>query len=170
MSTTDLRPAALRRIRVMRRNGIVSPVRAFSAARKANLPLPIACAFLEQESAGGQNVFGHDDTIFAGAGKVTRRKYHRYKRLRDALLPDGGRRMQGVGPMQLTWYEFQDRADERGGCHRPTRNMGVGFDLVRAYLDDSDGNLVDAGEKFNGARSYGHEVKAKAERWRQRLP
>ncbi|HYJ68104.1 MAG TPA: hypothetical protein VEX15_10640 [Nocardioidaceae bacterium] len=170
MSAADLLPVALRRIRVMRSNGIVSPVRAFRAARRATLPLPIACAFLEQESSGGQNVFGHDDTIFVGAGKVTRRKYRRYKEQRDALLPDGERRMQGVGPMQLTWYTLQDDADERGGCHKPTKNMAVGFELVRVYLDNADDNIVDAGEEYNGARSYGHEVKEKVERWRQRLP
>jgi len=101
MKTSDLEPAALRRIRVMRNNGIVSPVRTFLVARQEKLPLPIACAFLEQESSGGQNVFGHDPTIFVGAGKVTRDKYRRYKQQRDANLPNGDRRMQGVGPMQL---------------------------------------------------------------------
>lgn len=78
--------------------------------------------------------------------------------------------MQGVGPMQLTWYEFQDDADERGGCWRPTKNMRVGFELVKDYLDESDGDVVDAGKRYNGEQSYGHEVKAKAELWRQRLP
>lgn len=170
MKTSDLEPAALRRIRVMRNNGIVSPVRTFLVARQEKLPLPIACAFLEQESSGGQNVFGHDPTIFVGAGKVTRDKYRRYKQQRDAHLPDGERRMQGVGPMQLTWYEFQDDADKRGGCWRPAKNMAVGFGLIRDYLDEFDGNVVDAGEKYNGNRSYGHEVRDKVEKWRERLP
>lgn len=164
-------PAASKRIRAMRRHGIVSPVRTFLIARREKLPLPIACAFLEQESSGGKNIFGHDDnTIFAGAGKVTKRKYLRYKEQRDALLPNGPRRMQGVGPMQLTWFEFQDGADEIGGCWKPTKNMTFGFSLIRDYLDDFNGSIVDAGEKYNGSRDYGHEVKDKVEVWRQRLP
>jgi hypothetical protein len=169
MNISDF-PAASRRILAMRRHGIVSPVRTFLIARQENLPLPIACAFLEQESSGGQNVFGHDPTIFVGAGKVTKSKYLRYKRQRDAQLPDGERRMQGVGPMQLTWFEFQDDADKIGGCHKPAKNMTVGFGLVRDYLTESNGSIVDAGEKYNGSRDYGEEVKVKAERWRERLP
>ena len=43
------------------------------------------------------------------------RKYQEYKRRRPR---DG---MQGVGPAQLTWFEFQDQADALGGCYPETR-------------------------------------------------
>ena len=50
---------------------------------------------LQKESGGGSNVFGHDPTIFVGAGTVTRAKYLEYKRQRVA---SGNTLMQGVGP------------------------------------------------------------------------
>jgi hypothetical protein len=117
----------------MRKNGIVNPRLALQAARKAKLPIAVACAFLEQESSGGQNIFGHDrNTIFAGAGPVTEAKYREYKKQRG---PKGKGGMQGVGPMQLTFFSLQDRADELGGCWKPLHNMTVGFqhaaDLIR---------------------------------------
>jgi hypothetical protein len=116
----------------MRENGIVNPRLTLQAARKAHLPIAVACAFLEQESSKGQNVFGHDPTIFAGAGAVTEAKYREYKKQRG---PDGKGGMQGVGPMQLTFFTFQDAADDLGGCWKPLHNMTVGFqhaaDLIR---------------------------------------
>jgi hypothetical protein len=98
----------------MRKNGIVNPRLTLQAARKAKLPIAVACAFLEQESSGGQNIFGHDrNTIFAGAGAVTEAKYREYKKQRG---PEGKGGMQGVGPMQLTFFSLQDRADELVGA------------------------------------------------------
>ena len=39
---------------------------------------------LIKESGGGKNVFGHDPTIFVGAGTVTKAKYLEYKKRRVA--------------------------------------------------------------------------------------
>ncbi len=129
-----LSAADARRVATMKRSGIVMPLRTLLAARKAKLPLSLACALLMQESGGGHNVFGHDPTIFAGAGEVTKEKYLAYRRQR------GTTRMQGVGPVQLTWWELQDEADRRGGCWKPEINMLVGFErlagLVRHGLRD----------------------------------
>lgn len=115
----------------MRKNGIVNPLWTLLEARKARLPIPAACAFLEQESSKGQNVFGHDPTIFVGAGPVTEEKYQAYKKQRG---PEGKGGMQGVGPMQLTWYSFQDEADKLGGCWKPRHNMAVGFQHAAALI------------------------------------
>ena len=62
--------------------------------RRTGLRLAMACALLEKESSGGRNVFGHDPSIFAGAGEVTRDRYAAYKRARDAgcHAADAGRR------------------------------------------------------------------------------
>lgn len=118
------------RIALARRNGIKIPWRALRASRKMGVPFWVTCAFLMQESGGGANVFGHDPTQFAGAGRVTKAKYLRYKALRKT-----GRGMQGVGPMQLTWYGFQDRADELGGCWRPYPNLLAALEHIRGLWD-----------------------------------
>ena len=98
----------------LRAGGIVDPDTTVAEAQRAGLPLKLACAMLEKESAGGHNVFGHDPhTIFAGAGEVTEAKYREYKRKRVA---SGNKLMQGVGPCQLTWWSLQDAADAAGGC------------------------------------------------------
>jgi uncharacterized protein YcbK (DUF882 family) len=144
--------------------GIVSPRTAIAEAKRAGLRIELACALLEQESAGGQNVFGHDPSIFRGAGQVTRAKYAEYKRRRVA---SGNRAMQGVGPCQLTWWEFQDAADAQGGCWRPEINMRVGFrhlaGLIKRY-GESDG-----ARRYNGsgaaATAYSRELLSKARRW-----
>lgn len=125
-------PADLGRIRRMRKHGIVNPILTLRAAREAKLPLALACAFLQQESGGGRNVFGHDKTIFIGAGQVTKEKYLAYKKARKLT---GNRKMQGVGPMQLTWWTLQDEADLNGGCWRPYVNMLVGFRKAKALIE-----------------------------------
>ncbi len=154
-------------INAMRDHGIVFPTRTLKAARAADLGLAIACAILDQESDGGYNVFGHDPTIYQGAGWVTRDKYLAYKRERDRL---SYRRMQGVGPTQLTWWEFQDRADALGGCWRPYINMLVGFRLVKAYVRAYGERVAFA--RYNGSGPYdpyAESVLARVKTWRSRL-
>lgn len=149
----------------MRRQGIVNPIWTLRAARNAKLPIDLACAFLEQESDGGHNIFGHDRTIFMGAGKVTRQKYLAYKSAR------GHTRMQGVGPMQLTWWATQDEADALGGCDKPLYNMTVGF----KHAADNIRRLgLHAGiAAYNGsgqdAQRYADSVLLAKEKWKKRL-
>src|ERR687895_578180 len=132
----------------LRDGGIVSPETAIAEATRARLRLPLACALLEKESSGGHNVFGHDPTIFVGAGKVTR---ERYKEYRSRRVASGNRLMQGVGPCQLTWWEFQDAADREGGCWRPEVNMRVGFrHLVALISQHGEGPR---GRRYNGSGS-----------------
>ena len=119
-------------IQRLQAGGIKEPETAIAEARNAGLELAYACALLEKESGGGANVFGHDRDrngryIFPardGAVPVTEELYRQYKRRRGAR-GEGG--MQGVGPTQLTWWEFQDEADREGGCWKPAVNMRVGF-------------------------------------------
>jgi hypothetical protein len=139
-ATTGLSPKDLALVPKLRKAGILMPVRCILAARKAGVPVSLAGAILLQESGGGANVFGHDPTIFTGAGEVTREKYAAYKQQR------GTARMQGVGPCQLTWWELQDEADRRGGCWRPLVNMQVAF----AHL----ASLVAAHGLHDGVRAY----------------
>ena len=150
----------------LRAAGIVAPRTAVREAKRAGLPLELACALLEKESSGGRNVFGHDPTIFIGAGKVTRDKYADYKRRRIA---SGNKLMQGVGPCQLTWWELQDAADAAGGCWHPEVNMRVGFRHL-ATLVDRYGRSEGA-RRYNGsgpaAEAYSRDLLAKARHWEE---
>lgn len=143
------------------KNGINNPYMALRAAQAAGLPFSVMCAVLEKESNGGDNVFGHDPTIFVGAGKVTKSKYLEYKKQRQA-----GKGMQGVGPMQLTWWEFQDRADARGGCWKPYINMQVGAEILVAYWNQY-GNWEKVGTKWNGSSVYGKDFAAQVDKWKK---
>jgi len=155
----------LQKILKARANGIKIPYRAMLASEKTGLPFPALCAVLEKESAGGMNVFGHDPTIYAGAGTVTKEKYLAYKARRG---PQGRGGMQGVGPMQLTWYSYQDQADAIGGCWKPLPNMIVGARLLKSYWDASH-NWVTVGTRYNGAVSYGQDLAAKVRKWENLL-
>jgi peptidoglycan hydrolase-like protein with peptidoglycan-binding domain len=152
----------------LRAGGILAPRMVIQEAKRAGLRLDYACAMLQKESGGGKNVFGHDPTIFVGAGTVTKAKYLDYKRKRVA---SGNDQMQGVGPTQLTYWTLQDRADAQGGCWKPRINMRVGFkhlaDHIRNY-GESDG-----ARRYNGsgdaAVAYSKDLLAKAAKWREVL-
>ena len=149
----------------LRAGGILNPRMVVAEAKRAGLRLDYACAMLQKESGGGRNVFGHDPTIFVGAGTVTRAKYMEYKRQRVA---SGNDLMQGVGPTQLTYWTLQDRADAQGGCWKPRINMRVGFkhlaDHIRAHGE------ADGARRYNGsgaaAVAYSKDLLAKAAQWR----
>lgn len=151
-------------VKVGEANGIVQPRSVIVQAHRAGIDdIALAFAVLEQETGGGHNVFGHDPTIFAGAGAVTEAKYKAYLRARGSTGRGG---MQGVGPMQLTWYSYQDKADELGGCWRPHANLYVGFSLLRDIIAAGGMRSV---WKYNGALSYGVSVLAKRLVWKRRI-
>ena len=133
-------------------------------AQRAGIPISLGYALIETES-GFRNVFGHDPTIFVGAGEVTKDKYLAYKRQR------GTRHMQGVGPAQLTWWATQDAADRLGGCWRPKYNIRVAFktlaDNIHTY-----GKVVGI-ERYNGtgpaAVRYSQIVRGRADKWHRIL-
>ena len=168
----SLSPQDLRRVQLMKKNGIRIPLRALIAARKAKLPLAYACALLMKESDGGDNVYGHDrdghgNIIFHGQkGRVavTKQNYLEYKRKRGAKGKGG---MQGVGPTQLTWYEFQDDADERGGCWDPAVNMLIGFELLAGHIRRF--GLREGFRHYNGegpaAEAYADDAVKRVKKW-----
>jgi hypothetical protein len=152
----------------LRAGGIVAPKITIAEARNAGLRLPLACALLEKESSGGHNVFGQDPTIFVKAGKVTRARYAAYKRRRVAST---NKLMQGVGPCQLTWWEFQDEADREGGCWRPEINIRVGFRHLAAHIRAH--GEADGARRYNGsgkaAIAYSEDLLKRARAWEARL-
>lgn len=163
-AATAITPATALRLR---RAGIKIPYRAATAAKRAGVPLWLACSVLVQETGGGTNEWGHDPTIFVGGydarnGKhwgptVTRAAYAEYKRQRG---PDGRGGMQGCGVVQLTWYSTQDAADAIGGCWDPLCSMVVGFASLAANV--SRHGLFDGIALYNGsgpaAQKYAQQV------------
>jgi hypothetical protein len=153
----------------LKRHGVVIPLVCIGEARRVGLELAVAAAMLMQETGGGRNLFGHDPTVAAGWGTVTRPKYAAYKRLRDAR--GHGTRCQGVGPTQLTSVGYQDRADAAGGCWRPGPNCRVGFGAL-ASLIRSHG-VWGGCHRYNGsgpwAVRYANTMTASIRTWRYYL-
>jgi hypothetical protein len=148
-----------------RRSGANYCLAIIEEARRAGLPISLGFALIEQES-GFRNVFGHDPTIFAGAGNVTKTKYLAYKRAR------GHTRMQGVGPAQLTWWEYQDSADRLGGCWVARNNIRVGFELLAALVDrhgEREGLAIYNGGSRNPNHRYAQQVLDRRRKWHNLL-
>jgi hypothetical protein len=96
---------------------------------------------------------------------VTASNYKKYKAHRSQFGA------QGVGPTQLTFPGFQDRADARGECFDWRVNALVGFEIL-------SGNITALGVRkgfraFNGsgpaAERYADDAMAKLRVWRDRL-
>lgn len=158
--------------RIAKRYGANYSLRIVIEARRAKLPISLGFALLEQES-NFSNVFGHDPTIFRGAGKVTKAKYLAYRKQRG---PTGRGGMQGVGPAQLTYYTFQDRADALGGCWVAANNIRVAFtdlaNMIERHGKRKGLGVYNAGEQ-GWARGLGHkyadEVLWMERKWHERL-
>lgn len=156
-------PSDLKSARKVQKAGFKYPLGIVREAKAAGLPLSYALASLQQESGNGSNVFGHDpvqNPIKGGA--VTKFRYLLYKKYRKEGLG-----MQGVGPMQLTWWATQDHADQLGGCWRPGINMRVGFRMLAALIHSKG---VHAGvAAYNGsgpaAEAYYKSWAAKQAHW-----
>lgn len=133
-----------------------------------------ALALIEQES-NFQNVFGHDEdasgnVIFPGKRgqtvKVTKALYLQYKLRRGT--PGRKGHQQGVGPAQLTWWEYQDHADDLGGCWIPRYNMRVAFSILQNLIDlhgERTAYAIYNGGATNPDFTYATEVQRKQARW-----
>ena len=136
-------------------------------SRRYNIPVSLGFALVEQES-NFTNVFGHDPTIFVGAGSVTQSKYRAYMLRRKA---SGNRQMQGVGPCQLTWWEIQDTADELGGCWKPAVNIRTGLMTLAARIKEH--GYAKGIARYNGSgpeeRAFSVSVRQRAQEWHGRL-
>ena len=137
------------------------------AVATTKLPLSYALALIEKET-GGRNVYGHDHVRNPApkGGKVTARNYAAYKKARKA-----GMGMQGVGPTQLTWFEYQDHADKLGGAWRPYPNMVVGFALLGSHIKRLGKEKGAAAYNGTGdaADAYGRDFVRKQEAWHRRV-
>ena len=150
-----------------RANGIVDPETAMKVAREVDIPFYILCAYLEQETGGGRNIWGNDDTWMRGIPlrafgleEVTKNSYMIYKLHRSRFGS------QGVGPLQLTHSTIQDEADKNGGCWKPEVNILTGAKLIKSFRD-SEGSWHDAARRYNGSESYADHNDELRNKWRE---
>ena len=151
--------------------GIHNPALVVSCAQATGLPLALACALLEQESHGGENVWGHDGVQTGGAytkgGPVTQENYLAYRKLAQA----GKIGRQGCGPCQLTAADWQDAADARGGCWDVASNLTTGFTGLVTRINRY--GLADGVRRYNGsgpaAERYRDQVLGRYRAWTTRL-
>lgn len=167
---------------IARNHGIRNPLVAIEEGHKVGIGPALAVAMLEQES-GGRNVWGHDPTIFVGGydrkhNKFwTKAKYNGYvneagyKEYRAQRRASGNRLMQGCGPMQLTWWEFQDGADRMGGCWKVRPNIRYGMTRLSGLMK-VHGRRAGI-MRYNGsgpaAVAYAASVMLKWAKWRLRF-
>lgn len=153
---------AVRQISKARLGGCKRSMIAWKEAHRAGIPFPVLCAFLEHESSGGENVFGHDPMRCSDdlkGQRVTKRRYETYKVNRERCG------MQGVGPMQLTFHTLQDGADALGGCWRPKINIRFAAALLASYRKET-GGWHDAAKRYNGSEAYAVKNDALRDKWR----
>jgi hypothetical protein len=139
-------------------------------ANQVGLSLPVAVTLVQKES-NGRNVWGSDGVSTGGAyvkgGPVTKQNYEAYRALRKA----GKIGMQGVGPTQLTWWEFQDRADAQGGCWDYRTNLRVGFEILKDL--QARYGTREGFRRYNGsgpaAEKYATDAMSKLSGWTAKL-
>jgi hypothetical protein len=156
---------------VLATNGTHRAAEVVELAAAAGLELAAAATLLEKESGGGHNVWGHDNVETGGhyvkGAEVTEKAYRNYKADRDR----GRIGSQGVGPTQLTFRGFQDRADQRGGCFDWRVNCVVGFEILADHMRRL--GTRDGFRAYNGsgpaAERYADDAMRRLAAWRSRL-
>lgn len=156
-------PRDLALARVANKHGAHYALRIIMEARRTGIPISLGFALIEQESHF-RNVFGHDPTHSIPeewkGSVVSKQKYDFYKRHRS----DG---MQGVGPAQLTWWEYQDAADRRGGAWKPKHNIAVAFDHLSSLIQTH--GMKQGLAAYNGigkdAELYAESVLRRYKKW-----
>jgi len=156
---------------VLAKHGTQRAAEVVELAAAAGLELAAAATLLEKESNGGHNVWGHDKVETGGhyvkGAEVTEKAYRNYKADRDRKRIGA----QGVGPTQLTFKGFQDRADDRGGCFDWRVNCVVGFEILADHIRRL--GIRDGCRAYNGsgpaAEAYADDAMRKLAVWQSRL-
>lgn len=157
-----------------------------AAASRAGVDLALACALIEQESAG-KNVYGHDsggtystrdaevvlDGVTYPRGSdvpVTEANYARF-----VALVASGAKSNGVGPAQITYRGYFPDAERRGlRLWLPEDNLTFGLQIIARHLAAGRsiaeaGTLYNAGNLTAGVTAYGRDLETKTDTWRARL-
>lgn len=143
----------------------VDPLWEQSAA--VGLPFYISCAIMEKESHG-RNVYGNDDggALEGFPGTPNRSNYQVFRWLIFAK----GQKSNGIGPCQITFRgHFTAMEDEGLRPYNVADNMFYGLRLFRRLLTEVKGDIVLAGERYNGSRAYGEDLAVKVQQWKQRI-
>ena len=131
-------------------------------ARRAGLPLSLALALVEQESAF-RNVVGHDPGGPHPGAAVTRQV------VKDILASPVS---NGVGLTQLTYKPYIRKADRLGGAHRPKYQLRVGFQALADNVHRA-GSLRAGIKAYNGtgpaADNYARRLLHRQKKWHQVL-
>lgn len=151
--------------RKAKKHGARFALRIIWEARRANLPISLGFALVEQESAF-RNVFGHDPGGPFPGETVTRA---RVAELLDHVARGGT--SNGVGLTQLTWPPLIKEANRQGGAHTPKAQLRVAFGHLAALI--AVYGRRDGIRRYNGsgprAMQYATSVLAKQRRWHAHL-
>lgn len=133
------------------------------AAQMEGMDLSVAATLVAGES-WGKHIWGHDpgatDGHYVKGGPVTQANYLAYR----AAMRAGQIGRQGCGISQATSAEYQDRADELGGCWDMLANCRSGFRGMQALM--SQHGVRDGARRYNGS---GSDAEAYADRFMSRL-
>jgi hypothetical protein len=144
---------------------------------KGRLDLADACALVDHESGGGNNIFGCD----WGARWTLEPPYCNVPVTRErvqALLRniDEGGGQNGVGLTQLTSVNLVREAEQRGGAHLPEHQCSVGFEYLKSLVDDlgyvhgiAAYNAGPGNAQLGITNGYYGKVQARREKWKQLL-
>jgi hypothetical protein len=142
---------------------------------EGRLDLADACALVDHESAGGQNIFGCDfgsqwtwEPPYCNVPVTAERV--------QALLRniDAGGGQNGVGLTQLTTVGFVREAEQRGGAHLPEHQCSVGFEYLKSLVDDlgymygiAAYNAGPGNAALGISNGYYGKIQAQREKWKQ---
>jgi hypothetical protein len=138
-------------------------------ARRAEIPISLAFAIVEQES-GFMNIFGNDRQAWRPkGGAVTKAAVAELLR-RVAK----GEPSNGVGLTQLTWPGFIRAANRMGGAWKPKYQLRVGFDhlakCIQTFGLKRGLSVYNSGSPDNPkGRRYAQQVAEKAAHWHRVL-
>lgn len=137
-----------------KREGFLRPLLTVAALREANIKPQTAAALLSKETTDGSNVFGCDHGACGDAPPYCRQNVteHRARRLRDSDLSNG------VGPTQLTFEGYVDRARRAGGEWKPYVNMLTGFRIFRELFEAEGDSIWGAAKRYNGGGEYANDL------------
>lgn len=152
-----------------KRAGARFSLRIVREARIAGLPVSLAFALVDRESAF-HNVFGHDEGAYRPGNTVTNQ---RVRELLDRV--DAGGKSNGVGLTQLTWPGYIRQAMAMpGGAALPKNQLRVGFHALAAMIHGHGEYLglaaYNAGDPRSAqGRKYAREVEALQDHWHRVL-
>jgi hypothetical protein len=141
---------------------------------EGGLDLADACALVDHESGGGQNIFG----CGWGAQWTLEPPYCNVPVTADrvqALLEniDTGGGQNGVGLTQLTSVNLVLEAEQRGGAHLPKHQCSVGFEYLKSLVDDlgyvhgiAAYNSGPSNAQLGITNGYYGKVQARREKWK----